>query len=195
MCSGGATPLVDVGDIRREAVDGRRRRRRLAPPLPSTNRFLKIGNGVYPELDSMGKPLEWLRERAILTPKNDQAPLINDLLLESFQGKEIVYYSIDTVVNTEEAVHYPVEFLNTINPSGLSYPKLSLRVDTPVMLFRNIKPPKLFNGTRRQVKVLHRNLVEATILTGPHQGEIVFVPLIPLIPNDLPFEFKRFQFP
>ncbi|GBP14999.1 hypothetical protein EVAR_6646_1 [Eumeta japonica] len=31
--SGGATPLVDVGDIRREAVDGRRRRRRLAPPL------------------------------------------------------------------------------------------------------------------------------------------------------------------
>ncbi|GBP50680.1 hypothetical protein EVAR_34188_1 [Eumeta japonica] len=35
--SGGATPLVDVGDIRREAVGGRRRRRRrrrLAPPLP-----------------------------------------------------------------------------------------------------------------------------------------------------------------
>ncbi|GBP67325.1 hypothetical protein EVAR_97943_1 [Eumeta japonica] len=32
-CSGGATPLVDVGDIRREAVGGRRRRRRLAPPL------------------------------------------------------------------------------------------------------------------------------------------------------------------
>ncbi|GBP74575.1 hypothetical protein EVAR_39978_1 [Eumeta japonica] len=31
--SGGATPLVDVGDIRREAVGGRRRRRRLAPPL------------------------------------------------------------------------------------------------------------------------------------------------------------------
>ncbi|GBP77898.1 hypothetical protein EVAR_54282_1 [Eumeta japonica] len=32
--SGGATPLVDVGDIRREAVGGRRRRRCLAPPLP-----------------------------------------------------------------------------------------------------------------------------------------------------------------
>ncbi|GBP90883.1 hypothetical protein EVAR_100380_1 [Eumeta japonica] len=33
IISGGATPLVDVGDIRREAVGGRRRRRRLAPPL------------------------------------------------------------------------------------------------------------------------------------------------------------------
>ncbi|GBP53335.1 hypothetical protein EVAR_46592_1 [Eumeta japonica] len=33
VSSGGATPLVDVGDIRREAVGGRRRRRRLAPPL------------------------------------------------------------------------------------------------------------------------------------------------------------------
>ncbi|GBP37574.1 hypothetical protein EVAR_34609_1 [Eumeta japonica] len=33
ISSGGATPLVDVGDIRREAVGGRRRRRRLVPPL------------------------------------------------------------------------------------------------------------------------------------------------------------------
>ncbi|GBP23689.1 Band 4.1-like protein 3 [Eumeta japonica] len=33
VVSSGATPLVDVGDIRREAVGGRRRRRRLAPPL------------------------------------------------------------------------------------------------------------------------------------------------------------------
>ncbi|GBP86843.1 hypothetical protein EVAR_86717_1 [Eumeta japonica] len=33
VLSGGATPLVDVGDIRREAVGGRGRRRRLAPPL------------------------------------------------------------------------------------------------------------------------------------------------------------------
>ncbi|GBP31629.1 hypothetical protein EVAR_84075_1 [Eumeta japonica] len=38
-CSGGATPLVDVGDIRREAVGGRRRRRRLAPPLVPCDDF------------------------------------------------------------------------------------------------------------------------------------------------------------
>lgn len=130
-----------------------------------------------------------------MTPKNDQAAVINDILLKSFDGTEMVYNSIDTVVNTDEAVHYPVEFLNTINPAGLPYHKLTLRVGTPVMLLRNLKPPKLCNGTRLQVKALHRNIVEATILTGSSQGETVFIPRIPLIPNDLPFEFKRLQFP
>ena len=37
--------------------------------------------------------------------------------------------------------------------------------------------------------------MEATILTGCAKGETVFVPQIPLIPNDLPFDFKRLQFP
>lgn len=63
------------------------------------------------------------------------------------------------------------------------------------MLLRNLKPPKLCNGTRLQVKALHKNVIEATILTGCAQGESVFVPRIPLIPNDLPFDFKRLQFP
>ena len=32
-------------------------------------------------------------------------------------------------------------------------------------------------------------------MTGCAKGEIVFIPRIPLIPNDMPFEFKRLQFP
>lgn len=99
------------------------------------------------------------------------------------------------MVNKDEAVHYPVEFLNTLNPSGLPYHRLLLRGGTPVMLLRNLKPPKLCNGTRLQVKALHRNVVDGTILTGSAQGETVFVSRIPLIPSDLPFEFKRLQFP
>lgn len=39
------------------------------------------------------------------------------------------------------------------------------------------------------------NLIEATILTGMFKGEDVLIPRIPMIPNDLPFEFKRLQFP
>ena len=39
------------------------------------------------------------------------------------------------------------------------------------------------------------NLIEATILIGPHRGEDVLIPRIPLIPTDMAFEFKRLQFP
>ena len=99
------------------------------------------------------------------------------------------------MVNTDDADNYPVEFLNSLNPPGLPHHRILLRVGTPVMLLRNLKPPKLCNGTRLQVKGLHLNVVEATILTGLAQGETVFVPRIPIIPNDLPFDFKRLQFP
>ncbi|PNF24041.1 hypothetical protein B7P43_G08625 [Cryptotermes secundus] len=39
------------------------------------------------------------------------------------------------------------------------------------------------------------NVVEATILTGPFKGEYVLIPRIPMIPADVPFQFKRLQFP
>ena len=39
------------------------------------------------------------------------------------------------------------------------------------------------------------NVIEATILTGPFEGEAVLIPRIPMIPTDLPFQFKRLRFP
>ncbi|KAK1337430.1 hypothetical protein QTO34_002057, partial [Cnephaeus nilssonii] len=39
------------------------------------------------------------------------------------------------------------------------------------------------------------NVIEATILTGPFKGEDVLIPRIPMIPMDMPFQFKRLQFP
>lgn len=39
------------------------------------------------------------------------------------------------------------------------------------------------------------NVIEATILTGKAKEEVVLIPRIPLIPTDMPFEFKRLQFP
>ncbi|GBL97978.1 hypothetical protein AVEN_126877-1 [Araneus ventricosus] len=39
------------------------------------------------------------------------------------------------------------------------------------------------------------NIIEATIMTGHAAGEDVFIPRIPIIPSDFPFQFKRIQFP
>jgi len=43
------------------------------------------------------------------------------------------------------------------------------------MLLRNLYPPKLCNGTRLQVKALHKNVIEAIVITGCARGDIVIV--------------------
>ena len=39
------------------------------------------------------------------------------------------------------------------------------------------------------------HVIEVTILTGCAKGEDLFLPRIPMIPSDMPFEFRRLQFP
>ena len=62
---------------------------------------------------------------------------------------------------------------------------LTLKVETPIIILRNIDPPKMFNGTRLCVKNLMPNVIEATITTGYAKGEDGFIPCIPLIPSDM----------
>jgi ATP-dependent DNA helicase PIF1 len=39
------------------------------------------------------------------------------------------------------------------------------------------------------------NIIEATILNSKFKGGDVLLPRIPMIPTDMPFEFKCLQFP
>ncbi|GFX74542.1 ATP-dependent DNA helicase [Trichonephila clavipes] len=72
---------------------------------------------------------------------------------------------------------------------------LTLKIGVPIILLRNINPPRLCNGTRLSLKKMMNNVFEATILTGKFKGEDVLLPRIPKIPTDMPFEFERLQFP
>lgn len=120
---------------------------------------------------------------------------MNQIILEKLQGEIREYRSIDTVVEPNTAVHYPQEFLNSLNPSGLPFHVLKLKVGASIILLRNLHPPTLCNGTRLKIKAMRDNVIEATIVTGPASGETALIPRIPMIPTDLPFQFKRLQFP
>lgn len=66
----------------------------------------------------MEKPIKWLFERDILIPKNDTAAAFNENIVKLLSGSEKDYRSIDSVLQTDDAVNYPIEFLNTVFPHG-----------------------------------------------------------------------------
>ncbi|XP_037932115.1 uncharacterized protein LOC119666910 [Teleopsis dalmanni] len=80
---------------------------------------------------------QWLQSRAILAAKN----------LDVLPGNLISLKSIDTVVDENEIVNYPTEFLNSLDLPGLPPHNVVLKVGSPIILLRNLNPLKLCNGT------------------------------------------------
>lgn len=152
-------------------------------------------NNVFPNIKNNYHREEWLSERAILAPKNEDVNKINLQIQTQIPGKTVKYKSIDTISNNDQAVQYPVEFLNSLEPAGLPPHVLTLKIGSPIILIRNLKPPQLCNGTRLIIKSLSKNIIEAKISSGKFKGEIVCIPKIPMITTDLMYEFKRLQFP
>ena len=108
-------------------------------------------------------------------------------------------YSADKVVDDGDVETYATEYLNTINLSNLPPHELKLKISATVILLCNLSPSTgLCNGTRLRVARISHRVVECEILGGKHAGNMVIIPRIPLSPSstaDLPFEFRRTQFP
>jgi hypothetical protein len=150
---------------------------------------------VFPNIRCHFNDHKWLCERAILAPKNNSVNAINLQIQQQLPGEAISYKSVDTVVDVDQAIQYPTEFLNSLEPPGMPPHNLVLKIGSSIMLLRNLDAPRLCNGTRLCIKSLMPHVIEATILTGCAKGDDVFIPRIPMVPTDMPFEFKRLQFP
>ncbi|CAE1323484.1 unnamed protein product [Acanthosepion pharaonis] len=99
---------------------------------------------IFPDLHTNCNNLIWLCERAILTPKSIFIAKINDDLLRNVPRHLHTKKSADTVVDSEEAVHYPTEVLKSLDLSGLPPNQLHLQIGDTVMLLRNLEPSRLY---------------------------------------------------
>ncbi len=152
---------------------------------------------MYPDLTGSQHDSQFLCSRAILTSKNATVDLINETMMEQFLGEAHTYTSVDSV-EEEQATLYPIEFLNTLTPCGMPPHHVTLKVNAPIMLLRNLDPARgLLNGTRLIICGLGQHVIDAEIYTGRHSGSRVLIPRITLTPSDteFPFTLKRRQFP
>jgi ATP-dependent DNA helicase PIF1 len=172
---------------------------RITLPLPAEQIIAdpdELIRKVYPDLINNYKDKAWLYSRSIVAPTNDVVNHVNTKILAMIPGEEREYKSADETVELDQMVEYPVEFLNSLNPSGLPPHVLRLKPYAEIMLLRNLNPSiGLMNGTRLQVKRLLDNVIIATIIGGKCEGQDVMIPRIPLAPTDCVYQFRRFQFP
>ena len=117
-------------------------------------------------------------------------------------GEETTYLSSDTPFQSNEDQEiqgewFTSEFLNEIKCLGIPNHQLTLKVDVPIMLLRNIDQTNdLCNVTRLQVIELGKHVIFATFITWKNISDKIFIPRIDLVPSDLrlSFKFKRRQF-
>ena len=167
-------------------------------PIPSLVEF------VYPSFLNNLHDSSFFQEWAILAPTHEVVEVINDHLLSQIPGDEVVYYSSDSICESEgldndytESLYSP-EVLNGLKLSGIPNHKLALKVGAPVMLLRNIdQSVGLCNGTRLRILKLGEHVIEAQILTGTNVGHTTIIPRLKLSPSDkrLPLKINRRQFP
>ncbi|KHJ95331.1 hypothetical protein OESDEN_04725 [Oesophagostomum dentatum] len=140
-----------------------------------------------------------LSEVVILTPKNQDSLKINNRILESMPGDDIVYKSIDTIVveDPKDMLNLPTEFLNKMTPSELPPHELHIKKGCIVMLLKNLDMKEgLCNGTRLTVVETAPRVLGCRFACGSRKGSYVLIPRIDnYYSQDLPFTLKRRQFP
>ena len=103
---------------------------------------------VYPNLLSNLRNISWLSERCILAPLNETTRAINGKLVAQLPGDFVKYRLLDSVPDESQAMHFPTEFLNSLEVSGFPSHLSSLKVAAPIIILRSLDPPKVTNGTR-----------------------------------------------
>ncbi|GJV43471.1 ATP-dependent DNA helicase PIF1-like protein [Tanacetum coccineum] len=162
-----------------------------------------IVSETYPDFTTRQTDDQYLKERAILTPWNNDADAINEYMFKKLGGESVTYNNANKICKgstdtLDRHNLYRVEFLNSLNFLGMPPHALYLKKELPIMLIQNVDPSKgLCNDTRLIITELAQFIIRAKILTGSHIGDYVVIHIIILTSakSKWPFVLKRRQFP
>ncbi|XP_076069758.1 uncharacterized protein LOC143041634 [Oratosquilla oratoria] len=145
---------------------------------------------VYDNFEGNHVNVSYFGKRAIISPTNDDVQEINRMVYAKSNGWETLYISEGTAVN-EDGMNIQTSVCNAMTSPSLPLHVLKLKIGSIVMVIRNIRPPKLCNGTRIMVTNLQKNIIVGKILSGVYREQV----LLPLESTNTPVHFKRKQFP
>ena len=159
---------------------------------------------VFPNLLRRYTDIDYLRERAILTPTNKVVDHVNNMILEKILGESFTYLSADSVqcpVGCHENLTsaFPVEYLNSIKLPGMPAHNLILKegVICPCYYRTLIRLLGFVMELEWVVRKCYKHTVICEIIGGSHSGTTHLIPRIEICPSDtnLPFNLIRLQFP
>jgi hypothetical protein len=95
-------------------------------------------DNIYPNIEKIIPPPQYFLDHIILAPKNADVDDLNGAILKCFPGPEMILYSADSVEpdphTNSEPDNIPVEFLQSIDASGLPPGELHLKPGCPLIL-------------------------------------------------------------
>ena len=139
-CQNFAKWLLEIGEDRAERIVERGNYIKLPDNICLTSQSIhKLIDSVYPNISIHAGDSSYLMQCRILAPKNADVQLINSTMMNIYPGEEVEYLSADSIDETQgnnQENIYPTEFLNSLNVSGLSPHKLSLKIGAPIVTAR-----------------------------------------------------------
>ncbi|KAL2947267.1 hypothetical protein AAZX31_20G062100 [Glycine max] len=162
-----------------------------------------IVQSTYPNIRQHYKDSKFLQPRAILASTNEIVDHINDYVLSLIPSEEREYLSSDSIeksdtIESEGFSTITTEFINSLSTSRPPNHKIKLKVDSRIMLLRNLDQNEgLCNSTRLIITRFADHIIEAKIMSGKGQGNTVYIPRLATSPSQSPWPFKliRRQFP
>jgi hypothetical protein len=139
---------------------------------------INLITSVYDNLNDHGSvpPAPFFHDRAILAPRNDDICSLNSAILTCLPGIKQIYNSADSYSiespSEDDNPNIPVEFLHTLNASGLPVAELHLKIGCPIILLQNInKKRDLCNSTHAVITNMTNRLLQIHVISSDHTGE------------------------